>query len=1066
MGCSVWGITMQRCQFCGSELPVNARFCGNCGNMLPDSGMTVTDITNPPATGIPDPQTPPLFSSPLYPNIQSSGMGWQDSDSTLRTRWSVEDMERVNPQFTDRKTDDKEAVFPDLLLPGMLAMQGQMPSPAQAPMVQGTPQVGGVPSVQGTPAAPGNVPQSIPGPAHGAASSAPSNAPQEAQSIPIHHQPVQHPWHQPPPHHYQPVHHPQPTPPPHVLEHKHHHTGPLLRTHKPRTSRLHHPAAVTSKAGMGVVSKWLIITIAALVVIGSSSIILAHAMMPVTPSPVLSISGTNVVRDGAILHLHGQGFQPGDGVTLTIDNGLPVSLAGQHGNQVVSQGTERNAQVPGLSQMNIAGALQPHVAAGINITVSSIGTFDANITVPSGLLAGKHTIHATDNQSSQSASLQFTVPSSQLAVNPTTLDFGSVEVGRTVKVSVTLSNQGGASLLWSATVEGSNTNWLTLTNSNGVLGTNSLGEPVIVTANTNGLSVGPHSATLRFHSDNGDVQTTVKINVIPIAQSGQQAILNVPQQSLDFGQLQAGQQAQQSISIANLGNLPLQWQASSDAASATWLSLATSNGKVQSGAVPQTVQVNVNATGLAAGSYSGTITITSNGGNASVGVTLVVTGSTLTPSPSPSPTTPTTLPPSPSPTTPTWTVSPTNLDVTNCSGSSTWTCIVTLAEDANSQVGITWSSGSDQSQVTFSPPGGILSPGKPVQVTISSIPCSHANFTFSGSGGAQPVTALWNCSPTTPPPPTLTLTASGNCSPDSSGNYICTDTLTITGSQGSIDWSVSAESDLPGTTFSPPNGTLSAGQSPQSVTVSIPGSDCPAGGHYDYSWTGSNTSRVTVVCPPPPSPTPTPQITVMPQNIDQTSSNCSQNSDGTYNCTVTVGETSPGNLNWFTTVSIGGTGTSISPQNGQLSSTQPQQSVQIASIPCQNGSFSFIDQNNNTVNVMWSCTPPPPPTQPPPTLTVNPTGLSDLSGSPCTPDSTGSIWSCTVTVMETSNSQGNLTWSPSSSISGVSFSPQGSTLTPGQSVKVTISNILCASGGTFTFTGGANPVSVSWRCGS
>src|SRR6266566_4790707 len=648
MGCSVWGITMQRCQFCGSELPVNARFCGNCGNMLPDSGMTVTDITNPPATGIPDPQTPPLFSSPLYPNIQGSGMGWQDSDSTLRTRWSVADIESVNPQFTGRKSD-YVAVLPDFLLPAMLAMQGQMPSPAQTPMVQGTPQIGGVPSVQGTPAAPGNVPQSIPGPAHGAASSAPSNAPQEAQSIPIHHQQVQHPAYQPPPHHYQPVHHPQPTSPHHGLEHKHHHTGPLLRTHKPRTSRLHSSTAVTSKAGMGVVSKWLVITIAALVIIGSSSIILAHALMPATPPPVLTISGTNVVRDGAILHLHGQGFQPGDGVTLTIDNGLPVSLAGQHGNQVVSQGTERNAQVPGLSQMNIAGALQPHSAAGTTIAVSSTGTFDANITVPSGLLAGKHTIHATDNQSSKSASLQFTVPSPHLAVNPTALNFGSVEVGRTVKVSVTLSNQGGASLLWSAKVAGSNTNWLTLTNSNGVLGTNGLGEPVIVTANTNGLSVGPHSATLRFHSDNGDVQTTVKINVIPIAQSGQQAILNVPQQSLDFGQLQAGQQAQQSISIANLGNLPLQWQASSDAASATWLSLATSNGKVQSGAVPQTVQVNVNATGLAAGSYSGTITITSNGGNASVGVTLIVTGSTLTPSPSPSPTTLTTLPPSPSP---------------------------------------------------------------------------------------------------------------------------------------------------------------------------------------------------------------------------------------------------------------------------------------------------------------------------------------------------------------------------------------------------------------------------------
>src|SRR6266480_7607717 len=660
MGYSVWGITMQRCEFCGSELPVNARFCGNCGYMLPDSGMTVTDITypsatgipdsqtdsgmtvtditNPPATGIPDPQTPPLFSSPSYPNIQGSGIGWQDADSTLRTNWSAADIESVNAQFTGRKTDENEAVLPDVLVPGILAMQGQMPSPAQAPMVQGIPHVGGVPSVQGTPAAPGNVPQSIPGPAHGAASSAPSYAAQEPQSIPVHQQPVQHPWHQSPPQYSQPVHQPQPTSPPHEPgpHHHRHHTGPLLRTHKPRTSRLHSSAAVTSKAGMGVVSKWLIITIAALVVIGSSSIILAHALMPATPPPVLSISGTNVVRNGAILHLHGQGFQPGDGVTLTIDNGLPVSLAGQYGTQAKSQGNEKNAQVAGLSQMSIAGALQPHSAVHSNVTVSSTGIFDVNVAVPADLLAGKHIIHATDTQSSLNASMQFTISSPQLVVNPTALNFGSVAVGSTVKLQVTLSNQGGASLLWTATIEGSNTNWLTLSKSSSVIGTNGSSEPIIVTANTNGLSVGPHTATLRFHSNNGDVQTTVKLNVISIAKSGQQAILNVSKQSLDFGQLQAGQQAQQNFSISNLGNIPLQWQASYDAGNVSWLSLPTATGTIQPGAKPQMMPVNVDTTGLAAGSYSATILVTSNGGNAQVGITLVVTGSTPTPTPSPS----------------------------------------------------------------------------------------------------------------------------------------------------------------------------------------------------------------------------------------------------------------------------------------------------------------------------------------------------------------------------------------------------------------------------------------------
>src|SRR5437016_100696 len=122
---------MTLCEFCGSELPVNAQFCGNCGHKIVDKYATWTDYAIPPETGIPEPQTPPLFSSPMNPNIQGSGMGWQETDSTLRTRWSVEDTERVNPQFKDRKTDENEAVLPDLLLPGMLAMQYQMPSPAQ-----------------------------------------------------------------------------------------------------------------------------------------------------------------------------------------------------------------------------------------------------------------------------------------------------------------------------------------------------------------------------------------------------------------------------------------------------------------------------------------------------------------------------------------------------------------------------------------------------------------------------------------------------------------------------------------------------------------------------------------------------------------------------------------------------------------------------------------------------------------------------------------------------------------------------------------------------------------------
>src|SRR6266581_1050812 len=179
---------MQNCEFCGSDLPVNAQFCGNCGHILADRTQTATIFTNPPASGIPAPNTPPLFSSPSYPTIQNTQTGRED-DATLQTRWSDADTVSMNPQFPERRTDENEVILPEMLLPGMLAMQGQMPPAGQAPMVQGTPQVGGVPSVQGTPSLPGNAPPSGPSFAHGAGSSAPPHAPNWAPQAPPH-QPV------------------------------------------------------------------------------------------------------------------------------------------------------------------------------------------------------------------------------------------------------------------------------------------------------------------------------------------------------------------------------------------------------------------------------------------------------------------------------------------------------------------------------------------------------------------------------------------------------------------------------------------------------------------------------------------------------------------------------------------------------------------------------------------------------------------------------------------------------------------------------------------------------------
>ncbi len=106
----------------------------------------------------------------------------------------------------------------------------------------------------------------------------------------------------------------------------------------------------------------------------------------------------------------------------------------------------------------------------------------------------------------------------------------------------------------------------------------------------------------------------------------------------------------------------------------------------------------------------------------------------------------------------------------------------------------------------------------------------------------------------------------------------------------------------------------------------------------------------------------------------------------------------------------------------------------------------------------------------PPTLTVNPTTLDANSNtSNCTGGT--SAPQCTLTISESKTSEGNITWAVSSDISNaIKYSMTNGTLSPGQSVILTISAIPCQNG-SFTFNAlrasdktPASPVIVSWQC--
>ncbi len=395
----------------------------------------------------------------------------------------------------------------------------------------------------------------------------------------------------------------------------------------------------------------------------------------------------------------------------------------------------------------------------------------------------------------------------------------------------------------------------------------------------------------------------------------------------------------------------MQWQASTSGAG--WLSLSLSSGSVQPGGVPQNIQVTIdtNNRSLQAGSNSASITIHSNGGDVTIPVTLtLLSGNTPTPTPS-QPPTPTSIPPTPTPTpspTPsptvlptTWSVSPTNLSTNSCSGSSTWSCTVTLSEGAGSPGNIKWSASDSLGSASFSPGSGTLSPGASTQITISSIPCQNDSFTFTDSAGvASPISALWTCV-IQPPRGTASL---GSCSYTAGSGWSCPVTIAASGNnQVSWPWN-SSSSGVSGISITPSSGSLSPGQS-TTATVTIPDMLCPA------------SATITITGPADTIPlnwscaAPTLMVTV-------NTPTCPGDSTNGWTCTVTLSLASgdQGQLTWTSSVSSNLPGASLSPSSGTLSAGQQTPvTISIPANDCTDGTFYFSGSDGSNASVTWTC---------------------------------------------------------------------------------------------------------------
>ncbi len=570
---------MKECKFCGSTLPNYAHFCADCGQVIDELNQGTTKISSSPELDMPTIKstTPPLLSDATYPIVFNSAMEQSELDATTTLPWYGEVNIPDNQHFQERRTDENQVILPGMMLLAGQIAEGQAPA-GNVPMVQGTPQVSGVPAVQGTPAMPAH-----PAGAQALYHNAPASAPTAPSAPPAH--------------------------PLHYLRSGRH----ILRPHG--------------------IAQHLLVAAVVVVVIATTAATGALAIF----RPTLSLNVNGGITPGGTIQLHGQNFTPGSSVTLTLDQGMPLSSIG-HGNVGVASYGSGFANV---LQMSVAVEhSQQATAQNTSIPVSIQGTFNAMIQVDQNWSAGVHTIHATDRVLGRTADLQFAIPPAQakLLVTPSSiLDFGSLETGRKVVLPVIIGSIGGRQLHWTADV--GSTPWLQVQPASGMLLPGNHEQVVNIVADASNLTAKNYSAIVHISADAGEARITAKLRVIPPGSgSSAKAILDVNPASLDFGTRTVPTQVNMNVTVANTGTQTLNW--SVDTGNASWLKLSSSSGKIQPGGLPQILSVTADTTQLAAGNHSAMLNIKSDGGNKQVAITVVVKGATPTPTPAPTGTTP------------------------------------------------------------------------------------------------------------------------------------------------------------------------------------------------------------------------------------------------------------------------------------------------------------------------------------------------------------------------------------------------------------------------------------------
>ncbi|MBI2686355.1 MAG: hypothetical protein HYX27_08570 [Acidobacteria bacterium] len=259
----------------------------------------------------------------------------------------------------------------------------------------------------------------------------------------------------------------------------------------------------------------------------------------------------------------------------------------------------------------------------------SSGTTPANVTVqvtPLGLLPGtyKGSITITANIPGGGATLNspitvpvtLTISAGSLSAAPASLSFTQAQGAAAPPAQTVNITSSGTVLNYSTVATSPVGSWLSVTPANGATP-----GALSVSVNGAGLAPGTYNGSVTVSSP-GASNSPLTIPVSLTIGTGQ--TLTVSPTTLSFShQIGAASPASKTISLTTTGAALNYTAVAATTGNGAWLGVSPG-----SGATPGTLTVNVNPSGLTAGTYNGTITITSAGASNSpqvVNVTLTVT---------------------------------------------------------------------------------------------------------------------------------------------------------------------------------------------------------------------------------------------------------------------------------------------------------------------------------------------------------------------------------------------------------------------------------------------------------